>query len=151
MEKNEHKLMKLLPLLQQVLIKVGVHRTKTGRESGLTNMLINAIRIIHDNENCTMRTLAKESLIAPSAATRIVNDLIKKKLVRREADPSDRRLVRLKINPQANELFANIHIEAAGILTRVLEKLNDKEQDALIFGLEGFVRAVLELEREDQV
>jgi DNA-binding MarR family transcriptional regulator len=150
MEKNEQKLMKLLPLLQQILIKVGVHRTKTGRESGLTNMLINAIRIIHDNENCTMRMLAKESLISPPAATRIVNDLIKKKMVCRETDPSDRRLVRLNITPQANEVFTNIHAEAAGILTRIFEKLNEKEKDALIFGLEGFVRAVLEYEQEDQ-
>jgi len=142
--------MKILPLLQQVLIKVSVHRTKTGRESGLTNMLINAIRIIHDNENCTMRMLAKESLIAPPAATRIVNDLIKKKLVRREIDPTDRRLVRLKITPHASEIFTRIHIEAVEILTHVLEKLSDKEQDALIFGLEGFVRAVFDIEREDQ-
>ncbi|HME55910.1 MAG TPA: MarR family transcriptional regulator [Candidatus Lokiarchaeia archaeon] len=151
METNEYKLLKLLPLLQQVFGKVGVHRTKTGRDAGLTNMLINAIGIIHENEKCTMRMLAKELLIAPPAATRIVNDLIKKKMVRRETDPSDRRLVRLRITPHASEIFYNVHVEAAEILARVLARLNEEEQDALIFGLEGFVRAVLDVEREDQV
>src|SRR5271157_1010273 len=110
METNEYKLLKLLPLLQQVLIKVGVNRTKAGRDAGLTNMLVNAIRIIHDNEKCTMRMLAKELLIAPPAATRIVNDLIKKKFVRRETDPSDRRLVCLKVTPRAYETFTTIHV-----------------------------------------
>ncbi len=93
METIKLKLMTIFPLLQQVLIKVGVHRTKTGRESGLTNMYINAIRIIRDNKNCTMRQLAKELLIAPPAATRIVNDLIKKDLVERITDSSDRRII----------------------------------------------------------
>ncbi len=65
MESNRLKLMKILPLLQQIIIKLNVHHTKTGQEVGITNMSMNAIGIILEREHCTMRILAKELLIAP--------------------------------------------------------------------------------------
>jgi DNA-binding MarR family transcriptional regulator len=150
MPSNHLKLMKILPLLHQVINKLGVQRTKTGREIGLTNMLINAIRIIHETEHCTMRILAKELLIVPPAATRIVNDLIKKKMVRREVDPSDRRIVLLQVTPYANEIFSRVHVEAAEILMHVVSKMNADQLDALLLGLDAFIRAVLNTEIEDQ-
>ncbi len=151
MELNRSKLMKILPLLQQVIIKVSVHRTKTAQEAGLTNMSINAIGIIHENTRCTMRILAKEMLIAPQAATRIVNDLIKKKMVRRKADPSDRRVVLLQVTPRANEISLMVHIEAVEIITHVLSKMKTNDLDALILGLDAFIRAVLDTELEDKL
>jgi DNA-binding MarR family transcriptional regulator len=149
MEINRNKLMTLIPLIQQLSIKVGVERTKTGRENGFTNLNMAAIQIIQKNKNVTMSTLAKELMILPPAATRIVNDLIRKKLIRRETDPSDRRIIRLSIDPQAYEIFTRVPNEVMNVFTRVLSLMKENESDALILGLEAFVKAVLIVEQED--
>jgi DNA-binding MarR family transcriptional regulator len=150
METKKVILMQILSLLEQVLSKVGVHQTKTGHDVGLTNLFVNTIRIINENKGCTMRTLAKELMVVPPAATRIVNDLIKKDMIQREADSTDRRLIHLYLKPKTMEIFTQIHIEAAEILNNVLNKMTDNEQDALIVGLGAFVQAILEVDKENQ-
>lgn len=150
MEINRIKLMKLIPLLQQLIIKVGVERTKAGRENGFTNLNMNAIQLIQQHKSITMSALATELMVLRPAATRIVNDLIRKKLIRRETDPTDRRLIRLSVDPQAHQVFAQVHAEVMEVLTRVLSKMTETESDALIIGLEALVKAILTIEEEDR-
>ncbi len=50
----------------------------------------------------------------------------------------------LTIKPLTNELFIQIHVEAAELLTRILSRLTETELKALDIGLESFVRGVLE-------
>ncbi len=71
-------------------------------------------------------------------------------MVRRKADPSDRRLVLLQVTPRAKEISFMIHTEVTELITRVLSKMKTNELDALILGLDAFIRAVLDFEREEK-
>ncbi len=52
-------------------------------------------------EGISAKDLAHKAAMTPGAITQFVDVLIKKKLVKREGDPNDRRMVRLKVTPLA--------------------------------------------------
>ena len=147
-ERKAH-LFRLLPLLRQVLIRVGAHRTKTGMDLGLTNLQLGALGSAYTNDNCMMRDLAQAMLVDPPAATRIVDELVGKNLIERVADSKDRRVVRLRITQKGREAVDRGHQEAAVLLAQILAKMNEEEQEALLKGLEGFINAVMAVEEEE--
>ena len=139
---------KILPLLQQVQVRVGIHRTRTGLELGLTNVQLGILITVLHNEGCTMREVAQEHAIVPSAATRLVDELVTKELIERMPDSRDRRVVRLRVAARGRKIIDTVHEEAFPLLAQVLNKMSDTEQDKLITGLEALMKAVGEVEAE---
>ncbi len=138
----------ILPLLQQVLVKVGIHRTRTGSELGLTNLQLGILGTVIHNEGCTMREVAQEHSIVPSAATRLVDELVTRELIERMTNGHDRRVVRLKVAPRGREIIDRVHEEAFPLLAQILGRMSPDDQDALITGLDALIRAVGEAEME---
>jgi DNA-binding MarR family transcriptional regulator len=97
-----------------------------------------------------MRQVAQEHLIVPSAATRLVDELVTKGLVERVTSDQDRRVVRLKISSQGKEIIDKVHEEAFPLLARILKKMTPDEQDALITGLNALIRSVGQVEAESE-
>ena len=93
-----------------------------------------------------MSELAEDQMVVRSGATRIVDDLVRAGLVARQADPADRRVVRLQITPRGREVVAAIHREAPQVLGIILARMSEPDQEALLRGLESFVRAVQSLD-----
>jgi DNA-binding MarR family transcriptional regulator len=139
-----HHFLKLLPLIQQLVVKLGVHRTRTGHELGMTNMLLGILDTIRRNSGCIVRSIADENLVSVPAASRMVSELVTKRLVIRESDPRDRRLVHLSITPDGDAVIQKIHAEAGIILGKMLDIMSPVELDALETGLLAFVRAMQE-------
>ena len=69
-------------------------------------------------------------------------------LLTRSEDNSDRRVNRLQITPGGQLALEKVRSESQYLLKKVLEKMSSGEQKALINGLEAFVNAVTEVERE---
>lgn len=149
-ESKVERFWEVLPLLQQVLVKVGIHRTRTGSELGLTAIQLGILGTVIQSEGCTMRQVAQEHLIVPSAATRLVDELVTKGLVERVTSDQDRRVVRLKISSQGKEIIDKVHEEAFPLLARILKKMTPDEQDALITGLNALIRSVGQVEAESE-
>lgn len=55
----------------------------------------------YKEDGISVKELAERSNVTPGAITQFVDVLITKDLVRREEDPHDRRIVRLKLTPAA--------------------------------------------------
>jgi DNA-binding MarR family transcriptional regulator len=136
----------LLGLLPQALTRVGVHRTPTGAELGLTNLQMGVLGALLHRNGCTMSELAEDQMVVRSGATRIVDDLVGTGLVERQAEPQDRRVVRLRITPRGREVVATIHREASQALGTILARMDEPDQEALLRGLESFIRAVQSLD-----
>jgi len=143
---HEDVILRLLGLLPQVLTRVGVHRTPTGAELGLTNLQMGVLGALLHRDGCTMSELAENQMVVRSGATRIVNDLVRAGLVERQADAADRRVVRLRITPRGREVVATVHREAPQVLGIILARMSESDQEALLRGLESFVRAVQALD-----
>jgi len=62
----------------------------------------------HEDEGISVKDLAKTANITPGAITQFTDVLIAKNLVTREEDPTDRRIVRLKITPTARNHMETI-------------------------------------------
>jgi len=79
-----------------------------------------------------MKELADLSHITPGAVTQFMNGLVQKGLVAREGDPSDRRIVRLKLTELAKKQMEKFRKDHLASMSRIFEALNDDEIKQLI-------------------
>ena len=81
----------------------------------------------YKDEGISVNELAKIAEITPGAITQFTKVLINKNLVTREVDPSDRRIIRLKITPYAKNKMEIIKKAFLTAATRRLTVLNIEE------------------------
>ncbi len=139
-----HHFLKILPLIQQLVVKLGVHRTKTGGQYGLTNMLMGVMSSILHKKDCNVRAVADDNLITLPAASRMVTDLVKKGFVTRSPSQTDRRVTYLHLTPSGEKTIEVVHQEAGELLGDLLDKMSLPEREALEVGLLAFVKAMQE-------
>lgn len=98
----------------------------------------------------TMGELAWELALTESATTRLVDRLVRTNLVRRERDPGDRRVVRVRLSSYGRELVDVVLSRRQHQFQRVGSQMAPDERQRLVEGLEALVRvfATLEHERE---
>jgi DNA-binding MarR family transcriptional regulator len=138
--------MRLLALLHQVVGRVDARHTPTGGRLGLTNLQMAVLASVYLHGEPAMSEVAADQLVHRPAATRLVNELVARKLIVRAPDPHDRRSVRLRLTPKGRATVDRVHAEAAVLLERVLRHMTAEEQSALFLGVESFIRAVTALE-----
>ncbi|MBT3362450.1 MAG: winged helix DNA-binding protein [Chloroflexi bacterium] len=148
MVESEERLAKLLLVLNQVLTKVGVHRTITGSSMDLTNRQVGILETLLGKDNLTMKELAENMLIEQSAATRIVEGLVRKDLLERVLDGKDRRVIRINLTEKGRQIYNSVCTESSLLLSFVFEKMKPADQEALNRGLEVFIKAVHETEQQ---
>jgi DNA-binding MarR family transcriptional regulator len=83
-------------------------------------------------EGMSMSEMAELSHITPGAVTQFVDGLVERGLVMREGDPSDRRIVRLKLTELAKKQFEKFRREHLTAMSKIFEALNDDEIKQLI-------------------
>ncbi len=74
--------------------------------------------------------------VAPSTATRMVDQLVSKRLVERRSAPEDRRAVRIALTPKGQELRADLGRATASCFLGALDGIPAAEQIATIAALE---------------
>ncbi len=89
-----------------------------------------------------MSDLAASLNLSPPLATRTADELVERGLVERVSSPGDRRRVIVRATPEARKVFEDVHVEAAQLIDGVLAEMSMEEQDALVLGLEGLLRAM---------
>ncbi|MFA6637117.1 MAG: MarR family transcriptional regulator, partial [Candidatus Omnitrophota bacterium] len=70
---------------------------------------IMVVDVLSERGDCTMGELAKELNFTMSAATAIVDRMIEHRLVKRERDKEDRRIVRVSLVSGGKDLGKRIH------------------------------------------
>jgi DNA-binding MarR family transcriptional regulator len=75
------------------------------------------LRIVFQNEGIGIKELSGFLGISSSAATQLVDSLVKKGLLIREQSPDDRRALKIRLTAKTNELIENAQ-------SRVLEKVH---------------------------
>lgn len=83
-----------------------------------------------------LKDLAERLRIAPRSATEVVDQLEAKALVRREADPKDRRATLIVATEAGQQLFADVQEERRGKSSEYFARLNaeDRAELARILG-----------------
>lgn len=84
------------------------------------------------DEGISVKELARVANITPGAITQFMDVLITKNLVRREEDPDDRRIIRLKLNPSARSHMEKFRIDFLGSAVRKFDVLSVDELKELL-------------------
>lgn len=115
--------------------------------AGFSLMQLQALGFIHKHRRPLMSGLADYLAIRPSSTTALVNKLLRRRLVKRGADPKDRRIVRLVLTPLGKKIVADRLTQVAAGLERVIGILSVAERLALERLLKKIVRKPLQNKR----
>ena len=80
----------------------------------------------------SVKELAEMIGVTPGAVSQLVNNLVERGLIIREADPSDRRVVRLKLTELALEQMSRMKKEYFASARRVMESLSNEDLKQLV-------------------
>lgn len=95
--------------------------------SDLTVAQLRVLLLLHSEGPSRMSTIAATMGIALSTATGIVDNLVKKALVERVADPEDRRLVICKLSSQGQELTNALWATGRPQIEKLLQDLTAEQ------------------------
>ena len=99
--------------------------------AGLSAPRLSALSVVVFGGPLTIGALAAAEQVRPPTMTRLVAALERDGLLRREVDPADGRVVRLRATPRGERLLAEGRARRVGTLARALERLTSDEAAAL--------------------
>jgi DNA-binding MarR family transcriptional regulator len=114
-------------------------------KAGLTGPRLSALSVIVFGGPITLGDLAAAEQVRPPTMTRLVRALEAEGLVRREKDPDDGRVVRLRATSKGQDLLGQGRARRVRRLASVLEDLTPSERDAMNAGAEILARVVARL------
>lgn len=107
-----------------------------GEKEGLTSAQVRTLLFLLDAhpESRYISSIAQRLLIAPPTATRIVDALEKKGLVKRVRSREDRRSVRVEVTEKGKKVIERVS-EAGDFLKSLANKLSEDQKESLLEGL----------------
>lgn len=90
----------------------------------------------------SQRELAERLYLEKSTVSRMATDLERKGLLRRERDPANRRLYRLRLTDQGRAVHAGIGAAFHDHYVRWVGSMTEAEHRALVTGLPALIRAM---------
>ena len=109
---------------------------------GLSVSQCYALMAIAHKGPVSMQKLAEKLFLTVSTMTRIVDQLMKKKLVLRRADAQDRRIILVEATPQGESLVKEIENTMLTIQKEILAKLSSEEREVIIKALTELAQAM---------
>lgn len=97
---------------------------------GISHVL--TLGFINRNEKARPSDISKELGLTPPTVTHLVNKLVKKELVQRKLDASDRRIIYLEITKEGEEVLKRAHVEGQELRREFFLKLSGEERKQLL-------------------
>ncbi|HRF46029.1 MAG TPA: MarR family winged helix-turn-helix transcriptional regulator [Anaerolineales bacterium] len=107
-----------------------------GEQIGITAAQGYTLLALSSPESVSMNDLSQTMQLAISTMTRMVDQLVLKKLVERVPDPDDRRVVRVRLTRKGHEVQAKLREALREIFAEVVRSLPDGQQETIVQGLE---------------
>lgn len=129
---NIHRLIKASDKIGNFFASMESHSS----EIGVSKPELLALVTIYSEKEIIMRELAEKLEINSSTATGIIDRLVKKKMILRKRNQSDRRIVKVSISKQGKELVSLYQKQRDIIYTRMMDVLTVEEQEFFLNILE---------------
>jgi DNA-binding MarR family transcriptional regulator len=98
--------------------------------------------VMADCEKITPKSLAARLYLTPGAVTQLVEPLVQREFVSREADTADRRVTNLLLTPKAHSLMHELKSERQKFMAELVSGLSDEEFTQLIESQRKLVAAL---------
>jgi DNA-binding MarR family transcriptional regulator len=87
--------------------------------------------VVADHPGISVAAAARELHLAANSVSTLVNQLVDAGLLRREADPADRRAALLEITGAARERMASLRRARTGLVAEALTGLSEEDKAAI--------------------
>jgi DNA-binding MarR family transcriptional regulator len=108
---------------------------------GLTMTQLRLMFTLFQQDGIAVSTLAQRMDISPSAMTGIIDRLRKSKLIRRRADPRDRRVTRIYLTEEGRTLWREVDAAGHAYVSATVRRLGRDKVEAFIAALSEFLEA----------
>lgn len=119
------------------------------RDAGVTEQQWRVLRVLAYERHTEPSALAEAALLHAPSVTRILKELVERKLITREADRQDRRRANLTLSDQGHALVDLIAGQTTVVLTCYAEIFGPDRLDGLLTELAAFARAIDQWETEE--
>lgn len=117
-------------------------------ELGLPYSEIRCLMFFGNERYLTVKGISERMEVAKSRVTKIVNDMNKKNLLERTADPADGRVKLLRLTAEGRRVVEKITDLQKRLQAKILEKLEPADRSRAISGLELLRSAMHEAKAE---
>ncbi|SDT79193.1 MarR family winged helix-turn-helix transcriptional regulator [Actinoplanes derwentensis] len=118
-----------------------LERARLAQQPSIPPAQLRVLTIVAANRHTNMSRLAEALDVVPSSASRLCDRLEATGLLRRVADPRDRREVRLLLTSASRRLLADLQERRRDALAEVLEKMPAAARQDLLRALQAFEAA----------
>lgn len=102
--------------------------------------------LLEENGPMKMSDLARNVSVTMSGATAIVDKMVRADLVKREADPQDRRVIRIDLSSRGRQFIANCMQTQAQCFAEILDHIEPAKQQELLDAFERIHTLLSEIE-----
>jgi DNA-binding MarR family transcriptional regulator len=131
--------LRILQSLRRIIRAVDIHSYKLSSKYKITGPQLACLLTIKDNGPLSNAKLAKKVYLSPSTVVGIIDRLEEKKLVERNRDSKDRRLVYISITSEGQKLIDAAPSLLQDTLSEALVELPEIEQVSITLALEKLV------------
>ncbi len=117
---------------------------------GITPGQINALLILYTHDDLTMGELCAELFLAESAATRLVDRMVKMNLIQRRGDEKDRRIVRVYLTSYGRQLASFVFERRSLRFQKLADQLTPEERKMLVLSVKAVLRVIGSSETQRQ-
>lgn len=127
---------KLFELIIMIMKKCQLTEAKIRNEFGLTMAEYNALLAIRGGEKMLCHVFSKKMGLSASRGSRVIDRLTKKGLVKGEAVPDDRRILKISMTKKGVELKRLIRMRMNECENNILGKLSAEQRETVYDSLE---------------
>ena len=124
---NKDIVKEILDLSEKIFATIPITIPPEWFSSDATIAQLRILLLLHMKGSARMSSIASELGIALPTTTGIVDNLVKKELVIRDADPGDRRVVVCKLSPTGQIFINKIWVSGQSQMERLLDGLSSDE------------------------
>jgi DNA-binding MarR family transcriptional regulator len=114
---------------------------RRGKASGLTLPQLRALGFVNADPACAPSQLAEYLMLSRPAVTRLIDDLVRRRLITRRPHPGDRRRLRLSVTAAGRARLEAYFAQARAVVAARLDALSPRDRDTV----ERAMRLVLPL------
>jgi len=131
--------LRVLQSLRQIIRAIDLHSRRLLKDHRITSPQLVTLLTIKERQPVTARNVASEIHLSPSTMVGILDRLETRKLVHRERDTHDRRMIHLTLTSQGEALVEKAPSPLQDTLAEAMGNLDDEELATIAESLERVV------------
>ena len=134
----------VLALFNEILQESMTHRLLRKIGEGITPALAQGLQFLFQHGVCSVRDIGQGLTMTYSAASQLVDRLVRKGWVTRRDNEHDRRLSEIRLTEEGRELVEKIRYRRVADMSLILDKMDPDARAALVDSLKKFIAAAVD-------